>query len=103
MDTLSNSQNTVPELLERDVRRAVKILREAGCSEVFLFGSGATDTLRADSDLDLAVRGCPSGNFFQLLGRLLLELDCPVDLVNLDRADPFAEYLQKEGALVRVG
>ncbi len=75
MDTFAISQNQVPEVLEHDLRRAVKILREAGCPEVFLFGSGVTGTLRADSDLDLAVRGCPRGNFFHGFGRLLLELD----------------------------
>jgi hypothetical protein len=33
---------TLPNVFDQDLRRAVKILREEGCSEVFLFGSGAT-------------------------------------------------------------
>lgn len=95
--------NSVPGVFHEDIGRAVRILREGGCSEVFLFGSGAWGNICDESDMDLAVRGCPRGRFFQLLGRLLLELDHPVDLVNLDAQDAFAQYLQKEGLLVRVG
>lgn len=86
-----------------DIARAVQILREEGCSEIFLFGSGAEGKTREESDLDLAIRGCPPGRFFHLLGRLLWELRHPVDLVNLDTHDPFAQYLQREGGLRQVG
>ncbi len=93
----------LPKGLAVDIRRAIKILREEGCSEVFLFGSGATGQVRKESDVDLAIRGCPRGKFFHLVGRLQIELDHPVDLVNLDFADAFAQHLEKEGPLVRVG
>ncbi len=93
----------IPKVFERDVHRATKILRDAGCTEIFLFGSAATGKPRAESDLDLAVRGCPRGEFFHLLGSLLIELDHSVDLVNLDAKDAFARRLEAEGALVRVG
>lgn len=93
----------VPEIFQEDISRAVRILKEEGCSEIFLFGSRATGKVGGASDIDLAVRGCPEGRFFELLGRLLLELGHPVDLVNLDSQDPFAQYLQKEGVLVPIG
>jgi len=93
----------IPEVFREDISRAVRILKEGGCSEIFLFGSGVTGKVRDESDIDLAIRGCPQGSFFQLLGRLLWELDHPVDLVNLDTQDAFVQYLRKEGVLVRVG
>lgn len=93
----------IPEVFQEDISRAVRILKEEGCSAIFLFGSGAAGRVRDGSDVDLAIRGCPQGHFFQLLGRLLWELDRPVDLVNLDTQDAFAQYLQKEGMLIRVG
>ena len=93
----------IPEVFQEDISRAVRILKEGRCSEIFLFGSGVTGKIKDGSDIDLAIRGCPQGYFFQLLGRLLWELDHSVDLVNLDTQDAFAQYLQKEGALVRVG
>jgi predicted nucleotidyltransferase len=68
-----------------------------------VFGSGVTGKVRHGSDIDLAVRGCPQGRFFHLLGRLLWELNRPADLVDLDAPDAFAQYLQKEGVLLRVG
>jgi len=93
----------LPESYREDVRRAVEILKEAGCTEVFLFGSLIEGKEREGSDIDLAIRGCPKGSFFHLLGKLLLELDHPVDLVNLDRQDAFARYLEEEGELLQIG
>lgn len=93
----------IPKVFARDIHRATKILRDAGCSEIFLFDSAATGTPRAESDLDLAVRGCARGEFFHLLGSLLIELDHSVDLVDLDAKDEFAHHLEAEGALVRIG
>jgi hypothetical protein len=93
----------IPDVIKPDITRAVAILKEGGCSAVFLFGSGAAGTLTERSDLDLAVQGCPPEAFFRLLGRLLYELDRSVDLVDLDAPDPFAQMLQREGGLQRVG
>jgi predicted nucleotidyltransferase len=93
----------VPEGFQADLTRAVQILKEEGCAEIFLFGSGLTGNISEQSDIDLAIRGCPRGHFFRLVGRLLRELQRPIDLVNLDTRDPFAQYLQQEGELVQVG
>jgi len=94
---------TIPKILQKDVNRAIRILKDGGCSEIFLFGSGVTGRFRKNSDIDLAIRGCPRSRFFNLLGRLIMELDHQVDLVNLDIQSPFTNYLQKEGTLVRIG
>ncbi len=91
-----------PEIYQRDLHHAVTILKEAGCTHVFLFGSIAAGEIRDGSDIDLAIRGCPKGSFFHLLGKLVLELNHSVDLVNLDRQDAFARYLEKEGGLVQI-
>lgn len=101
---MSNSENlVVPEIFQEDIGRAVRILKEGGCSEVFLFGSAAEGRAKEISDIDIAIRGCPPGHFFRLLGKLLWELKHPVDLVNLDAQDSFAKYLQKEGTLLQIG
>ena len=91
-----------PKALEQDIQQAIKILREEGCSQVFLFGSTTTGRLRAESDIDLAVRGIPRGRYFSLVGRLLLELEHSVDLVDLDKQHDFAEHLKRENALVQI-
>jgi predicted nucleotidyltransferase len=91
------------EIYQKDVRRAVEILKDAGCTSVYLFCSLTSGKVREGSDIDLAIRGCPKGKFFKLLGRLLLEMDHPVDLVNLDRDDAFARYWEREGGLLQIG
>lgn len=79
---------------ERDIRRATQILKNAGCSHVFLFGSMATGHTHARSDIDLAIQGCPQGQFFRLAGQLYMELDTIVDLIDLDNTqDPFVRRL----------
>ena len=88
---------------KKDIERAVKILTDAGCKEVFVFGSLAEGNAEAGADIDLAIRGCPPGKFFNLLGRLLLELDHPVDLVDLDKNKALESYLVREGILLHVG
>lgn len=98
---IRNSAN-IPEMYRKDVQRAAQILKEVGCSQVYLFGSLASGRNRRDSDIDLAVRGCPKGQYFHILGRLLIELDHPVDLVLLDRHDPFGAFLQEYQELVEI-
>jgi len=88
---------------QKNIERAIKILRDAGCTDVFLFGSLATAQSHASSDIDLAIRGCPAGTFFDILGKLVLELDYPVDLIDLDQGSDFALYLEREGELVPIG
>lgn len=92
----------IPAGYRDDVDRAVHILREGGCSEIFLFGSIPQGTAGDRSDIDIAVRGCPAERFFGLLGSLLMELRHPVDLIDLDEHSTFAERLVAEGKLFRV-
>lgn len=98
-----NKNVQLPETYQKNLHEAVSILKEAGCTDIFLFGSLATENVHKHSDIDLAIRGCPRGKFFHLLGKLLLELDFPVDLVNLESQDAFARYLEQEGELLRIG
>jgi predicted nucleotidyltransferase len=92
----------LPKPYREDIRRAKRILIAAGCREVLLFGSLVEGEARDGSDIDLAVRGCPAGAFYELLGKLLVELDHPVDLVRLDADDQFARRLESEGQLFSV-
>lgn len=100
---MKKGENKIPSAFQKDISRAIEILKESGCKDIFLFGSLGEGKVRDGSDIDIAIRGCPQGKFFYLLGKLLLALDHSVDLVNLDSSDPFARYLKKEGRLVQVG
>ncbi len=100
---IREGQQVYPADVARDLARAVAILKAGGCKEVYLFGSTATGTRQAGSDLDLAVCGCPPHSFFQLLGHLLSDLEHPVDLVDLDLPGPFVEALLSSEKLVYLG
>ncbi len=93
----------IPDAFRMDVHRATEILKEAGCTDIYVFGSLAKGRAHDDSDLDLAVRGCPKSGFFQLWGKLYMTLDHLVDLVDLDSEDPFADYLQTHAEMLQVG
>ena len=95
-------KNDIPDDYKRDIIRAREILKNGGCSDIFLFGSLITGEYRNKSDIDLAIRGCPKGKFFHLLGKLLFELKYSVDLINLDNKDAFSCYLEKEGELIQI-
>ena len=93
----------IPDEYRADLNRAVEICKAEGCREVYVFGSVATGQHRPRSDLDIGVRGCPTGRFYHLLGRLMDELTHPVDLVDLDLETRVTEFLKQEGQLVHVG
>jgi len=93
---------SIPDTFRADIERAVQILKEEGCTEIYLFGSVATGESHGDSDIDLAVRGCPPGRFFHTLGRLMWEEDRSIDLVDLDSEDPFALFLEQKQRLFRL-
>ena len=83
--------------------QAAKILKDAGCSEIYIFGSQATGRVNENSDLDLGVRGLPQGSFFGIHYDLERALQMPVDLVDFDFQKDFFELLRRVGELKQIG
>jgi predicted nucleotidyltransferase len=71
----------VPEL-------ARKLVNDFGARRVLLFGSLAWGETDENSDIDLAVEGLSAACFFRALGELLAIAPAPVDLVELELAEP---------------
>jgi len=92
----------IPDEYVRDVRVAVHVLQELGCREVYLFGSLIEGASHSASDIDIAVRGCPADRFYYAVGRLVIELDHSVDLIDLDRPSTFTDAIESSGSLFRV-
>lgn len=91
------------EGLRKLIGLAAAKLKEAGASEVYVFGSAARGDMREGSDIDLAVSGLPPEKYFYAMGTAGDVLGRPFDLVDLDEANPFTRYLKEEGELQRVG
>ena len=85
-----------------DVEKAIHILTGEGCNEIYLFGSLANGKTSPTSDIDLAVKGLRDNIFFEVLGKLLMTLNHPVDLLSLEDENRFVALLKKRGELVRV-
>ena len=92
-----------PAEYREDIERAIAILKAGGCREIYLFGSSTEGRPHTGSDIALGVRGCPPQRFFVLLGKLLMQLNHPVDLVNLDRQTHLSLFFEKHGSLIHVG
>ena len=101
--TQAGPLQAAPAEVQRDIARAVEILKRGGCREVYVFGSVAEGRVARDSDIDLAVRGCPPERFLKLQGRLLMELGRSADLVDLDEDAGLAAFLERQSVLIHVG
>ena len=93
---------SVPLDYRRDLRVAVDLLKELGCGEIYLFGSLVDGDLHPNSDIDIAVRGCPTDKFYYAVGKLVMELEHSVDLIDLDRTSRFTDAIETSGSLIRV-
>ena len=91
------------EQITSRVAQATSVLKAAGATEVYLFGSAAGGSLRDSSDVDLAVAGLPPQRYFEQASRLAGILGRPIDLIDLDEDTPFTRYLRGSGELRRVG
>jgi len=91
-----------PAEYHEDLQKAVNLLNTRGFDEVYLFGSLADASSHADSDIDIAVRGIKSEDYFKIYGELLMLCDHSLDLVDLDLQKQFGEKLIKNGFLKRV-
>lgn len=93
---------SIPAVFQADIDKATQILRDAGCTEGYLFGSIAKGKARQTSDIDLAVRGIPPADFFRVYGKLAMIVQTPIDLIDLDDQSSFSRRLTERGEFIRV-
>ena len=91
-----------PETYQKDIDTAISILKEEGCSEVYIFGSLVRGNSNSDSDIDLAVKGIRKGNFIKIFARLMSALEHPVDLVDMNSDKDFTKHIVKTKNIIRV-
>ena len=92
--------------LTKEIKSCVKLLRENGATEIFLFGSQARGDATSRSDLDFAVRGIAKSQLFRLLVDLETVAHKSVDLVLLDSKNTFSRHIESKisnGWAIHVG
>jgi len=73
-----------PKPLVLDLEKAVEILKEEGCKEIYVFGSLATGRATEESDIDIGIKDYPKERFFRIYGRLMMGIDHHFDLVDFE-------------------
>ncbi len=91
-----------PKSHERDIQRAIAILKEEDCGEVYIFGSLALDRANEESDIDIGLRSYPRERFFNIYGKLMAELEHSIDLMDFEHETSFYELLLRLGELKRI-
>lgn len=100
IDKLGN----LPYSYQEDIKKAIKILKENGAKEVFIFGSIANGKFNENSDIDIAIKGLNEKDFYKVASVLMFELENEIDLIDLDdKENRFSQMLLKVGGLLRVG
>lgn len=100
MDNLIN----LPHSYKQDIEKAIKILKENGVTEVFIFGSIANGKFNKNSDIDIAVKGLKQENFYKVASILMFELENQFDLIDLDdKENRFSQMILSMGGLLKIG
>ncbi len=71
------------EVFEQELNKIASISKEFGAKKVLLFGSCLED-IESAADIDIAVSGIKSGEFFKYYGKVSMAVDDEVDIIDLD-------------------
>lgn len=91
----------LPNEYQEDIKKTIKILKENGATEVFIFGSVVNGNFNENSDIDIAIKGIKQEEFYKIAS--IFEIQKEIDLVDLDdETDRFSQIILKNGNLIRV-
>ena len=94
---------SLPLTYQEDIKKAIKILKENGATEIYIFGSIEKGNFNKNSDIDIAIRGVKQENFYKVASILMFEIEKEIDLIDLDdEKDKFARMLIDKNILVRI-
>ena len=95
--------NKLPVKFRNDIEKATIILKNYGCSEIYIFGSLANEKYNEKSDIDIAIRGLKEELFFRVFAELRKELESEIDLIDLDdKSNRFSQFILTKGELIQV-
>lgn len=80
---------------EKEKAIIVECARKYNLSAVILFGSSLEK--KDANDIDIGIKGIPSGRFFEFYGELLLSLAKRIDVVDLSKENSFNRLVEREG------
>jgi predicted nucleotidyltransferase len=84
---------------KNDIETIRRLSDKYHASRVILFGS-ALDEHREPSDIDLAVEGVASSDYYRYCGELMMSLTKPVDIIDLSVSCKFVDLIRNEGVVL---
>ncbi|MDR0639765.1 MAG: nucleotidyltransferase domain-containing protein [Spirochaetaceae bacterium] len=94
---------TLPTKYKDDLDKAVTVLKEAGCSDVYLFGSLVTGKYHETSDIDLGITGLPPQKYIPTYSQLNNTMKNQFDLIDFDEDKELFHLLNSIGEVVCLG
>lgn len=89
----------MPVINERDKKIIRKISEKYHVRRVLLFGSSASPDTES-RDIDIAVEGVPTEQFYDFYGDLMLAVSKPIDVIDLSGTSMFIKMIQQEGIVL---
>jgi predicted nucleotidyltransferase len=100
---ITNMEFNLPLKYRKDIEVATNLLKNEGCSSVYLFGSMVTGRTHENSDIDIGIKGLPPERFFRVYAELDNNVSNEVDLVDFDENNKLYNLLHSLGELVEIG
>jgi predicted nucleotidyltransferase len=82
-----------------DIETIKQLSRKYNAQKVVLFGS-SLDPQRQANDIDLAIEGVSSKDYYRYCGELMMALTKPVDIVDLSVPCKFTDIILEEGIVL---
>ena len=92
----------IPVKYREDIKKAAVLLKNEGCTAVYLFGSMVTGEIHQNSDIDIGITGLPAKKYFRVYANLDKELSNKVDLVDFDLNKDFYSLLNSLGEVAEI-
>lgn len=86
-------------LSQNDIKTIKELSGKYDVGKVILFGS-SLDSKRESNDIDLAIEGVASKDYYKYCGELMMALTKPVDIVDLSVHCKFTDIILEEGVVI---
>jgi len=84
---------------QNDIETIKRLSNKYNAQKVVLFGSSLSSQQEAN-DIDLAVEGVASKDYYRYCGELMMALTKPVDIVDLSVPCKFVDIILEEGVVL---
>jgi len=84
---------------KNDIETIKQLSSKYNARKVVLFGS-SLDPQRQANDIDLAIDGVASKDYYRYCGELMMALTKPVDIVDLSVPSKFTDIILEEGIVL---